>query len=313
MFAIKIGATCSFAYMIAYGVCGFAMSMIYAPITKAVAENTDLKYTTRVLLAVTFASFLASPLAGAAAILLNWRSLFMVGSLLLFLSGTSCFLFFSIFEKSGEIEYSQFIEDVQEGETNKKKNKIRVLIKNNIIRYSFVALFTEIIRTSVIFWVPTFFVQYLNYSSAEAAGIYSGITLVISAAPYMIVWCYRHIFRENENRALLFCFVAVAVSFFLIFAVSSAAVNVVLITAAIVFGNMASSVLWNIYCPGLKETGAVSAATGYIDFISYVGGAIANIVFANAAAQIGWKLLLVVWGLLMIAGAITGVSWRKLK
>ena len=298
---------------IAYGICGFAMSMIYAPITKIVAENTNLEYTTRILLVVTFASFLASPLAGVAAILLHWKALFIVGSMLLFISGTSCFLCFSVFEKKGEVQYNKFDADIKNGEEKKTKNKVRILIENDIIRYTFVSLFTGVIRTSVIFWVPTFFVQYLNYSSAEAAGIYSVITLVISAAPYMVVWCYRYIFGKNENRSLLFCFGAGAVSFFLICAVSNAAINVVLITAAMVFGNMASSVLWNIYCPKLKETGAVSTATGYLDFISYVGGAIANIVFANAVTQIGWKPLLVVWGSLMLAGAIIGVSWRKIR
>lgn len=298
---------------IAYGICGFTMSMIYAPITKIVAENTNLEYTTRILLVVTFAAFLASPLAGAAAIVLRWKALFVAGSILLFISGTSCFLFFSKFEKSGEIQYNQFAANAQNREEKKTNNKISILMENDIIRYTFVSLFTGVIRTSVIFWVPTFFVQYLSCSSAKAAGIYSVITLIISASPYIIVWCYRYVFGNNENRALLFCFVLGAVSFFLICVVSSVAANVILITGAIVCGNMASSVIWNIYCPKLKETGAVSTATGYLDFISYVGGAIANIIFANAVTQIGWKPLLVVWGSLMLAGAIIGVSWRKIR
>ena len=49
---------------VAYGFTGFFLSMIYGPMTKVVAENTELVYATRCSLGYTFASFLGSPLAG---------------------------------------------------------------------------------------------------------------------------------------------------------------------------------------------------------------------------------------------------------
>ena len=50
--------------MIAYGLMGLFLSMIYGPMTKVVSENTEPIHTTRCSLGYEFASFLGSPMAG---------------------------------------------------------------------------------------------------------------------------------------------------------------------------------------------------------------------------------------------------------
>ena len=52
-----------------YGLTGFFLAMIYGPMTKVVAENTEPIYATRCSLGYTFASFIGSPCAGIAAAL----------------------------------------------------------------------------------------------------------------------------------------------------------------------------------------------------------------------------------------------------
>ena len=53
--------------LLVYGMTGFFLSMIYGPMTKVVAENTEPLYATRCSLGYTFASFFGSPLAGVVA------------------------------------------------------------------------------------------------------------------------------------------------------------------------------------------------------------------------------------------------------
>ncbi len=66
----------------------------------------------------------------------------------------------------------------------------------------------------------------------------------------------------------------------------------------LISANGVSSMLWSVYCPSLKSTGIVSSATGFLDFLSYMGAAVMNIAFANAATTIGWgNLILVGWDL----------------
>ena len=87
---------------IAYGLIGFFLSMIYAPMTKVVAENMAPIYATRCSLGYTFASFFGSPLAGIVAALLLWQTVFYVGSAILLIMGVlrlyqrQCFFCFCI-------------------------------------------------------------------------------------------------------------------------------------------------------------------------------------------------------------------------
>jgi sugar phosphate permease len=71
--------------------------------------------------------------------------------------------------------------------------------------------------------------------------------------------------------------------------------------------------MWNVYCPSLADTGLVSSATGYLDFLSYLAAAVANILFANAVSKIGWGNLIFVWLLLIIVGVIVCVPIKIIK
>ncbi len=51
------------ASLLAYGLSGFCLAMIYGPMTKTVAENTDPILAPRCSVGYTFASFFGSPLA----------------------------------------------------------------------------------------------------------------------------------------------------------------------------------------------------------------------------------------------------------
>ena len=62
--------------------------------------------------------------------------------------------------------------------------------------------------------------------------------------------------------------------------------------------------LWSRYCPSLRDTGMVSSATGFLDFMSYMAAAVSSVVFANAVNSIGWKNLILIWLGLVLFGAI---------
>ena len=56
----------------------------------------------------------------------------------------------------------------------------------------------------------------------------------------------------------------------------------------------------------------VSSATGFLDFMSYMAASISSSLFANAVADIGWSTLVFVWFLLMVAGLLVMVPFKKL-
>ena len=115
------------------------------------------------------------------------------------------------------------------------------------------------------------------------------------------------------NRMLIVMFAFSAVSFGMMYAVPNIIVNVLFLFLAVLTANGASSVLWNAYCPSLKDTGMVSTATGYLDFLSYAAAALANQLFANAVTQIGWKNLILIWFGIMMAGVLISLKDAKIK
>lgn len=290
----------------AYGMIGFFLSMLYAPLVKVIAENTHPTHAMRCCLALTFASLLGVPMAGAAAMLFSWENVFRLCGVFLVAMGIMCFCVFVIFEKRGIITYTIKQKVSQTG------GSIKVLFEHSIIKFTFVAVLTGIVRTSVVFWVPTYLTQYLGFSAETAATIFTVMSFIQSASPYINnLILYEQILKRNINVMLLLSFSLSTISFVMMFAVQNPFVNIVFLILALMTSNGASEMLWSVYCPSLRDTGMVSSATGYLDFMSYAAAGIANLLFANAISQIGWGNLILVWAVLMLAGVMISAPWKN--
>lgn len=278
-----------------YGMTGFFLSMIYGPMTKVVAENTEPIYATRCSLGYTFASFFGSPLAGVVAAVLTWQAAFYACSAALILMGMLCFAVLLSFERKGVVRYGQYKSKKEKG------GGIGVLIRHRIIRFSLVSLITGVVRTTVVFWMPTYISQYLGFSSEKAAAAFTAATLVISTTAFIAVFVYERLGRNMELTMKL-AFISAAVFFLMTYFVKMPVLNIVCLVLAIMSSNGAAAMLWSRYCPSLRDTGMVSTATGFIDFLSYMAAAASTSIFANAAGTIGWGNLILVWCGLMVLG-----------
>lgn len=294
------------AAMIAYAVTGFFLSMIYGPMTKVVSENTEHIHAVRCSVGYTFASLFGSPAAGLLASFLAWKSVFAASSAALFGMAVVTFTVFLLFERRGIVKYGQ-IKTEKKGAPN-----AMVLFKHHIVKFSFVAILTGVVRTSVVFWLPTYLAQHLKFSDAESASIFTGATLVISLTAIIAVFIYERLGR-NVHLSLLLMFGAAVVFFALTYFVSYPIFNIAFIVLAIMSSNSASSMLWSVYCPSLKSTGIVSSATGFLDFLSYMAAAAANLIFANAATTIGWGNLILVWMGLMVVGVVISLPYDSIR
>lgn len=292
------------AAMIVYGLTGFFLSMIYGPMTKVVAENTEPHHATRCSLGYTFSSFFGSPAAGLLASFLAWQSVFAASSLALFVMSVCCFLFFTLFERQGIVAYGQY-QPKKKGAQN-----VKVLFQHRIVKFSLISILTGVVRTSVVFWLPTYIAQYLKFSPKVSAGIFTAATLAISFSAFLSVFIYERLGR-NMDKTILLMFLSASVFFALTYFVSLPALNILFIVLAILSSNGAASMLWSRYCPSLRDTGMVSSVTGFLDFLSYMAAAAANLIFANAVGAIGWSNLILVWLALMLLGVIIALPFRK--
>ena len=98
----------SVSSVLAYGISGFFLSMIYGPMTKVVAENTEPHHATRCSLGYTFSSFFGSPVAGIAAAALVWQSVVWVAGGALVSMAAVCLVLFLVMERRGIVKYGQY-------------------------------------------------------------------------------------------------------------------------------------------------------------------------------------------------------------
>lgn len=293
---------------IVYGMTGFFLSMIYAPITKVVAENTEPIYAVRCSMGYTFSSLLGSPFAGVLAALLVWQSAFVVSSGILVVMGVACFGTFFWLEKKGIVRYNQY-------DRKKEKNAgvvegVKVLIKNRIVKFSVISILTGVVRTTVVFWLPTYLAQYLGFSSEISATIFTGATLVISLSTFVTVFLYEKLGRRMD-LTIFVTFTASAIAFLGVFMIKTPLLNIGFLIIAIMAANCVASIMFSIYLPGLRDTGMVSSATGYIDFLSYMAASISSTIFANAVTSIGWGKLILVWCALMVVGIVISFPTKR--
>lgn len=291
---------------IVYGMMGIFLSMIFGPMSKIVAENTEPIYATRCTLGYTFASFLGTPMAGVLASLFLWRDVFNIGSVALIIMGVICFAVFTLYEKKGIVEYNKYKK------ANEKVFDFKVLIENRIIKFTMISILTGIVRTTVVFWMPTYISQHLGFSPKNAALIFTVATFVISATAFVAIFLYERLNR-NMDLTILIGFSSSAICFILVFLLKQPLLNIIFLILAIMSSNTASAMLWSRYCPSLRDTGMVSTATGFLDFISYMAAAVSTTLFANAVADIGWGNLILIWFGLMIIGVIISLPRKKNK
>ncbi len=289
---------------VAYALCGYFLSMMYGPMTKLVAENIEPLYASRTSVAYNFSSYLGSPLAGIVAVIFSWALVFLCGGITLIISGICCYIIFTVLEKKG------IISNNSSENQKKKKGKIKILLQKKIGKFTLVSILTGIVRTTVVFWLPTYYTQYLGYSSSASALIFTISTLFTSINAFVAIIVYERLNR-NLDATMIISFSISTLSFLLCIFVKEPIINIILINLAIFAANGSSTMLWSRYCPGLRSTGLVSSATGFLDFVSYMAASISSTVFANAVNDIGWSGLIIVWCVLMALGVAVSVPYDK--
>lgn len=315
---LVLGGICNVVFMynmgnqavasLMYGLLGFCLSMVYPPMSKIIAENTEPQHAQKCCLAIEFAALFGAPLAGIIAGVCAWKIAFRLVSVLLLIMGIFFFSVLHTLEKNGVVKFNRYI-----GEKEKKQGAgIRVLIQNKIIQFTMISALTGIVRTAVVFWLPTYIAQYLGFSAKTSALIYSVATIIISTTAFFAMFIYER-FHRNIEVTIMFSFTVSTIAFVLLFFIKVPIINVLLIVLAVMASNCASAMIWVVYCPGLRDTGMVSTVTGYLDFITYLAGAVSNIVFANAVSAIGWQKLILIWAALMGAGVLVSIPKRRMK
>jgi sugar phosphate permease len=207
-------------------------------------------------------------------------------------------------ERKGIVKYGQYERP------KSTAGGVKILLKRQIVKFIFIAALTGVVRTTVVFWLPTYIAQHLGFQPDTAAMIFTVASLFISFSAILSIAVYERL-NKNMDLTILLSFIFAALSFVGVFFLKNPVANVAFMVLAILGNNCASSMLWSRYCPSLYDTGMVSSATGFLDFCSYMAASASSTLFANSVDTIGWSGLILIWLGLMAVGIVVALPWRK--
>ncbi len=234
------------------------------------------------------------------------QSVFKVSTVALVVMSVIVFGFFLYFEKKGIVKYNQYKPQKEEG------GNIKILLKHQIVKFTLISILTGVVRTTVVFWLPTYLSQYLGFSTEKSAIIFTTTTFIISFTTFVAIFIYERL-KRNMDLTILIMFTTSSVFFLLVYLVKQPVLNIIFIVIAIMSSNGAATMLYSRYCPSLRDTGMVSGATGFLDFVSYMSAAASSTLFANAVSDIGWGNLILVWFGLMVVGIAVALPCKNIN
>jgi sugar phosphate permease len=131
-----------------------------------------------------------------------------------------------------------------------------MLFERKIVKFTAVSLLTGIVRTTVVFWLPTYYTQYLGYTPEQSAIVFTVTTLITSLNALLTITIYEKLNR-NLDLTMILSFGTSAIFFISCIFIKQPITNVIFINLAIFAANCSSTMLWSRYCSGLRSTGLV--------------------------------------------------------
>lgn len=286
---------------IVWGVCGFALSFLYAPLVKSVSDHLEGREAEICMTLLNFASIIGSTVAGVFGAFGDWKTAtYIFAGLLLFL-GVASLLFNIIFDRRFPVLKS---ENEAKKESMPLREFLKYWLKTGGVVFILISAIQGVAKNSITFWIPTYISQYLGFVPETAAIIFSAITLIAAVNQVIAIWLY-HVMKKRAMRVVRFSFLVSAVCFLLLIPVKNVWVNLVLLLVAQSGFSWAGTMIWTYYCRKYADVGRVAFVVGFLDFVSYLFSAISSVLFSDAIGSIGWTWLIVIWSALMACGVLS--------
>lgn len=293
--------------MIGFGAVGFGLSMLRGPLVKVISENTLPKYARLCCVFLSFASFAGPLLAGLAAMLLDWTSVFAVSGILTLAMAVFSFTCLTIFEKKGMVV--PIARPEKKAEKKSKLDLASLLRLPNFATYLIVAMVVEISAISVNYWMPSFFTSALSFDKGTTNTVFSVIALCRACMPFVSLYIFK-LLKEKDITILRIFFSLAAVLLLLVYFVHAPIPRLIFFTLALMCCSVSSATLWSIYIPSLGKSGKVSSVNGIIDCTGYIGSAIFNVAVVPIMDAFGWGGTILSWCAIMVVGLLSTLAGK---
>lgn len=291
-----------FAYFAALG---FGLSMLRGPLMKIISENTEPNQARTICVFFSFASFAGPLVASLFAMASNWVWGYLFAGIIAVAAAIAVFIGLNALEHKGVITYRS-----SKGEGFGALVSVFKIEKFGF--YMVIACLVEIAGASVSFWIPTYLTDGLSFEKDTANFIFSGISTCRSFMPFLSLAIFRAI-QERDVPMMRVSFGISSLFFVCMLFAPNRYVSILFLLLALMAMSCTSALLWSIYIPSLGKTGKVSSVNGILDCTGYIAAALANLLFANVMANVGWNTVFVLWASLGVIGITATLFVRNKK
>lgn len=291
---------------IVWGVCGFGLSFLYAPLVKSVADRLEGRQAEICMILLNLASIAGSSVAGIFGIFGDWKlATYIFAGLLAFLAIAS-FIVNAVFDKKFPIENK--LKD-KTAETMPVKQFAGYWLKNGAVSFILISALQGVAKNSITFWIPTYISDYLGFTPQVTSVIFTVITVIAAVNQVIAIFLY-HLMKNKAIRVVRFSFFLSTVCFLLLIVVKNAYANLVILLLAKSGYSWAGTMIWTYYCRDFKSVGRIAFVVGFLDFVSYLFSAISSVLFSDAIVKIGWTYLVLIWAGIMLAGVLSTLFYN---
>jgi len=289
-----------------WGMCGLCCSMLWGPLSKLIAENTEEKVGRLLMTLLTVASLLGTMATFLLAAIIstgyNWSLAFHLTGAFLILTALGWYVFLAFLEERDLIKTEE-----------RKVNQAGFFASSpGFLLMTAVSLLNGVLRNAVVFWLPTYLVETFRISTTKAAAVSTVLPFVNLSGTFSALALLRKV-GDKEERVLTVFFGAAACLFWLTFSLGGsyllATLAAIFLASAAMTG--ACNMIFSVYCLRFASTGRVSAIAGFMDFTGYAAAAAANLFFTGLIASRGWNATVASWALLAAAGALAAFAAEK--
>lgn len=291
---------------VVWGVCGFGLSFLYAPLVKSISDHLEGRHAEICMVLLNFASIAGSAAAGIFGILGDWRLSTYIFAAMLGALGISSFAVNCAFDKKFPVKIHKERIDA---EIMPMKKFLGYWLKNGAVAFILISALQGVAKNSITFWIPTYISDYLGFTPQITSVIFTVITIIAAVNQIIAIFLY-HLMKEKMIWVIRFSFALSAVCFLLLIPIKNAYVNLVVLLVAKSGYSWAGTMIWMYYCRRFKSAGRVAFVVGFLDFVSYLFAAISSLLFSDAIVKIGWIYLIVIWAGIMLAGVLSALFYN---
>ncbi|MBR6681501.1 MAG: MFS transporter [Clostridia bacterium] len=298
-----------------FAVIGFFCSMMWGPLTKIIAENSENTMGRRLMLAMNASLVLGTMMAYFIASVVSsffvWQTAFYAAGAYMLFCAIVYFTILTVLEKKNIIVCAGIKSKALKKFKQNEKMSFALLMKHALIPSVIYCMMNGYIRNAVSFWIPLYITETYSVSPSFA----TTVTLILPIFNFIgtmlgIIMLKAKIFRGSEHILSGVLFFVATGMFALIVIMNGASLPVAIICLILASASMTSvcNLIYAVYVFRFKETGKISTFTGALDCSAYIASAVGTKTIGLIVASKGWNFTVMIWCIVAIVGALSCIA-----